>query len=125
MVFITGFRFPFPKLIREFFAHFKISHSQVLPNVWKTLLALLVLSKSSNVEVKLADLLFSYFLKEYDPDKGQYTFYRRKVREHLIVELLSLEKAWKNDFFFISDECLGNKEEEPQIPCGWQKAGKD
>ena len=47
VVFATGFRFPFLSLIREFFAYFEISPSQVLPNVWRTLLALLVLLKSS------------------------------------------------------------------------------
>ena len=45
VAFVACFRFSFPKLVREFFAHFGISPSQVLPNVWRTLLALLVLSK--------------------------------------------------------------------------------
>ncbi|KAL5547977.1 hypothetical protein UlMin_003208 [Ulmus minor] len=37
--FIAGFRFPFPNLIRDFFAYFGISPSQVLPNFWTILLA--------------------------------------------------------------------------------------
>ena len=52
-------------------------------------------------------------MKEYDSEKGRYTLYRRKGREHLIVELSTLDKAWKNSFFFISDNCLENKEGEP------------
>ena len=125
MAFAAGFKFPFPSLISEFFAYFGISPSQVLPNVWRTLLASLVLSKSSNIEFGLTDLLFSYFLREHDSEKGQYTLYRRKSREHLIVELSTLEKMWKNDLFFISDECLDNREGEPQILYAWQKANKD
>ena len=69
LAFIAGFRFPFPNLIRDFFAYFGISLSQVLPNVWRTFLAVLVLSKSSNIEFGLADLLFSYFFKEHDSEK--------------------------------------------------------
>ena len=86
---------------------------------------LLVLSKSSDIDFELADLLFSYFLKEHDLEKGRYTLYRRKGREHLIVELSTSDKAWKNDFFFILDNCLENKEGEPQILCDWRRAGKD
>ena len=106
-------------MIREFFAYFGISPSQVLPNFWRTLLALLVLSKSSNIEFELADLLFSYFLKEHDSEKGQYTLYRRKGFEYWIIEVSTSNKMWKNDFFFISNECLENREGEPQIPYAW------
>ena len=69
------------------------------------------------MEFELTNLLFSYFLKEHDSERGWYTLYRRKGREHLIVELSTSDKAWKNDFFFVSDNCLENKEGEPQIPC--------
>ena len=85
---------------------------------------MLVLSKSSNIEFGLADLLFFYFLKEHDSEKGRYTLYRRRGHEHLIVELSTSDKMWKNDFFFISDDCLENREGVPQIPYAWQKAGK-
>ena len=125
MAFVAGFRFPFSKMIREFFPHFEISPSQVLLNVWRTLLALLVLSTSSDIEFELADLLFSYFFKEHNSEKGRYTLYRRKGREHLITKLSTSDKAWKNDFFLISDNCLENKEGEPQILCVWQKVGKN
>ena len=125
VMFAAGFRFPFPRLFREFFAYFGMSPSQLLPNIWKTLLALLVLAKSSNMEFELADLLFSYFLKEHDLTKCQYTLYRRKGHEHLITELSTSEKAWKNNFFFVSENCLENREWEPQISHAWQKAGKD
>ena len=86
---------------------------------------MLVLSKSSNRDFGLADLLFSYFLKEHDSEKCQYTLYRRRGHEHLIVELSTFDKMWKNDYFFISDDYLENREGEPQIPYAWQKAGKD
>ena len=84
---------------------------------------MLVLSKSSDIEFGLVDLLYSYFLKEHDSEKGRYTLYRRKGREHQIVELSTSNKMWKNEFFFISNDCLENKEGEPQILYAWQKAG--
>ena len=85
-------------------------------------MALLVLAKTSDIEFELADLLFSYFLKEHDSHKGRYILYRRKGHEHLITKMSTSDKAWKNDFFFISDKCLENKEGEPQISFAWQKA---
>ena len=78
-------------------------------NVRRTLLSLLVLAKSSDMEFELADLLFSYFLKEHDSKKGQYTLYRRKGHGHLISQLSTSDKAWVNNFFFISNDCLWNK----------------
>ena len=99
VAFIARFRFLFPKLIRDFFVHFEISPSQVLPNVWRNLLSLLVLAKSLDMELELTDLLYSYFLKEHDSEKRQYTLYRRKGRSHLITELSTFNKLWKNNFF--------------------------
>ena len=124
VAFVADFIFSFPKLFREFFAHFGISLSQLLPNVWRTLLALLVLVKSLDMEFELADLLFSYFLKEHDLDKGWYTLYRRKGHDHLITELSTSDKAWKNNVFFISENLLENKEGEPQISFARQRACK-
>ena len=69
-------------------------------------------------------MLFSYFLKEHNSEKGRYTLYKRMGCEHLVVELSTSNKMWKNDFFFISVECLENKG-KPQISSIWQKAGKD
>ena len=66
VAFIVGFRFPFSTLIRDFFPYFGISLSQVVPNVWRTLISLLILAKSSYMEFELIDLLLSYFLKEHN-----------------------------------------------------------
>ena len=46
VAFIASFRFSFPELLREFFANFGISPSQVLSNIWRTILSLLVLANS-------------------------------------------------------------------------------
>ena len=87
-------------------------------------MALLVLARSSEIEFELTDMLLSYFLKEHDSKKGRYTLNIKKDREHLIAKLSTSNKAWKNDFLFILDECLENKE-GPQILYAWQKEGKD
>ena len=87
-------------------------------------MALLVLAKSSDMEFELADLVYSYILKEHDSDKVWYTLYRRKDHDHLITDLSTSDKAWKNNFFFILENCLENKEGKPQIPFTWKKAGK-
>ena len=79
-------------------------------------LSLLVLAKSLDMEFELADLLYPYFLKEHESENGRYTLYKIKGRSHLITELSTLDKLWKSNFFFISDNWLGNEEGEPQIP---------
>ena len=66
-------------------------------------------------------LVIFLFLKEHDSEKGLYILYKRKGHQHLIVELSTLDKAWKNDFFFISDNCLENKEGKPKFRASGKK----
>ena len=67
-----GMRFPIPKLIRDVCNHYEIAPSQLMPNAWRILMSLESLSIRHGVECKLEEVLFSYYLKEHDTDKGRY-----------------------------------------------------
>ena len=66
-----GMRFPIPKLIRDVCDHYKIAPSQLMPNAWGVMLSLECLSIRHRVDYELGEVLFSYYLKEHDKDKGQ------------------------------------------------------
>ena len=67
------------------------------------------------MEFKLSNMLFSYSLKDHDSEKRRYTLYGRKYRDRLIMELSMSDKQSKSGFFFVSADCLENKEAGPKF----------
>ena len=61
-----------PRLIRDVYDHYLIAPSQLMPNTWRILMALEILSVRQGVECEIRDVLYSYYLKEHDTDKGRY-----------------------------------------------------
>ena len=43
-----------------------------MPNAWRVLMYLESLGVRHGVECEIGEVLFSYYLKEYDTDKGRY-----------------------------------------------------
>ena len=52
--------------------HFEITPNQLMLNVWRLLMALECLSMKSKVDFGLGEILYSYYLKDYDKEKGRY-----------------------------------------------------
>ena len=70
--FQDGLRLPIPKLVREVLDHFEIAPSQLMPNMWHMLISLECLNMQYDVEFGLGEVLFSYYLKEHDKEKGSF-----------------------------------------------------
>ena len=67
-----GMRFPIPRLIRDVCDHYEITPSQLMPNAWRVIMSFESLSTQHGVECEIGEVLFSYYLKEHDTDKGRY-----------------------------------------------------
>ena len=80
-----GMRFPIPRLIRDVCDHYEIAPSQLMPNVWRVLMSLESLSRRHGVDCELGEVLFSYYLKEYDVDKGRYKLIVRVGRVPIVT----------------------------------------
>ena len=65
-------RLSIPKLVKEVFDLFEIASSQLMPNMWRLLMSLECLSIRQNVEYKLGEVLYTYYLKEHDKERGCY-----------------------------------------------------
>ena len=78
-------RFPILRLIRDVCDHYEITPSQLRPIMWRVLMSLESLSVRHGVNCELADVLFSYFLKECDKDKGRFKLIARVGRTPIIA----------------------------------------
>ena len=56
-------------------------------------------------------MLYSYYLKENDIDKGHYQFTLRKDRVLIVTSLRSNDHRWKDKYFFMKGELM-------YWPCG-------
>jgi len=65
-------RFPISRLIRDVCDHYEITPSQLMPNAWRVLMSPESLSVGHWVDCELGVVLFSYYLKEHDKDKGKF-----------------------------------------------------
>ena len=69
-MFRDGVRVPIPKLVWDVLDHYKIAPSQLMLNAWRILMSLECLSMRHGVACELGEVLYSYYLKERDIDKG-------------------------------------------------------
>ena len=67
-----GMWFPIPKLIRDVCDHYEFAPSQLMSNAWRVLMSLESLSIRHRVKCEIGEVLFSYYLKEHEKDKGRY-----------------------------------------------------
>ncbi|KAL5565741.1 hypothetical protein UlMin_028905 [Ulmus minor] len=99
-------RFPIPKLIRDVCDHYEISPSQLMPNAWRVLMSLESISIRHGVECEIGEVLFSYYLKEHDKDKGRYKMITRVGRAPIITCLRTNDRGWKDRFLFVRGELV-------------------
>ena len=88
-MFRDSLRLPIPRLVRDVLDHYKIALSQLMSNDWRILLVLECLSIRHGVECDIGEVLFSYYLKEHDIDKGRYQLITRVSRVPIITCLRS------------------------------------
>ena len=96
-----GMRFPIPSLIRDVCDHYEITPSQLMPNAWRVLMSLESLSRRNSVDCELREVLFSYYLKEHDVDKGRYKLIARVGRAPIVTCLRTNDGGWKDRYLFV------------------------
>ena len=122
--FEAGFRFPVPRLMREVFSHFQIAPSQLMPNSWRVLMTLECISMRHGIEFGLGEMLYTYYLREHDREKGRYNFYVRPDRVQLVNHLKTNDRNWKRSYFFARGELLFGPSGPGDIPSFWMASGE-
>ncbi|CAH9082811.1 unnamed protein product [Cuscuta europaea] len=106
--FKIGMKFPFSSLVRDFLAFVKVSPSQVMPQVWRVLRGLEVLSEKHSIPFSFEDLGFTYDLRS--SGAGRFTLAVKDAREALILRAdKANDRGWMSQFFFVQKDSLGSE----------------
>ncbi|KAL5574240.1 hypothetical protein UlMin_023837 [Ulmus minor] len=106
LMFRDGMRFPIPRLIRDVCDHYEIAPSQLMPNAWRVLMSLESLGSQHGVDCELGEVLFSYYLKEHDVDKGRYKLIARVGRAPIVTCLRTNDRGWKDRYLFVRGDLV-------------------
>ncbi|CAH9090914.1 unnamed protein product [Cuscuta europaea] len=100
-------KFPFSRLVRDFLAFVGVSPSQIMPQVWRVLRALEVLSEKHSLVLDFEDLGFTYDLRSSGADR--FTLAVKEGKEALIHKVdKANDRGWMNLYFFVNKESLGS-----------------
>lgn len=92
-------RFPLHLFIRSILNFFKMAPMQLMPNSWRLLLVLLILSRISKAPFPLDLTAFLYFYYPKDVgDTSHFSFYHRRKSEFLVTGVPFYEKGVKTIF---------------------------
>lgn len=122
--FEAGFRFPVPKLVRDCLSHFGVAPSQLMPNAWRILMSLECISMRTGIEYGLSELLYTYFLREHDREKGRYNLYVRPDRDQLVCCLRTNDRKWKRSYFFARGDLVFGPSGHGDVPSFWMATGE-
>ena len=76
------------------------------------------------IEFRLGEMLYTYFLREHDREKGRYNFYVRPDRVQLVNHLKTNDRGWKQSYFFARGELVFGTSGLRDIPSFWKASGK-
>ena len=122
--FKDGMRLPIPKLVRDILDHYEVAPSQLMPNAWRILMSLEVLSVQHGVEWDVRDVLYSYYLKEHDTEKGRYQLIARIGRVPIITCLRTNDHFWKDRYFFVKGDLVYGPRGPGDAAEHWQTTSK-
>ena len=101
VAFDNGLRFPLHPFIKQVLQHFHICPSQLAPNGWGILVALLVFFRDRGLDVPNVALLLHLFNPTATAE-GFIYFPRRPGAPLVISDLPSSHRTWKIRYFFVS-----------------------
>ncbi|KAL5543291.1 hypothetical protein UlMin_011001 [Ulmus minor] len=120
-----GMRFPIPRLLRDVYDHYEIAPSQLMPNAWRVLMSLESLSVRNGVDCELGEVLFSYYLKEHDKDKGRFKLIAGVGRAPIITYLRTNDRGWKDRFIFVRGDLVWGPRGPGGISGHWKATSRD
>ena len=120
-----GMRFPIPRLIRDVCDHYEIAPSQLMPNAWRVLMSLESLGSRHGVDCELGEVLFSYYLKEHDVDKGRYKLIARVGRAPIVTCLRTNDCGWKDRYLFVKGDLVWGPHRPGGVPGHWKSTSKE
>jgi hypothetical protein len=102
-MFEVGFRFPFPRVVREMLHHLQIAPHQLAPNAWWTFFACMILWPrvlGEGHELLVREFLKIYKLSRNPRSEFTFNFQGHQKTKFILLSGYSSNKFWKDKFFF-------------------------
>ena len=107
---LGGLRLPLNAFARELLTRLGIGVYQLNPNVWRLVVSMQVLWREvfeGNRPLTVDEFLYCYKLSEIKQSLGFYQFTARGKDYRLIKSIVSSDRNWKTEFFFVSGFWVG------------------
>ena len=78
----------------------------------------------SGIEFGVSELLYTYFLREHDHEKGRYNLYVRQDRVQLVNHLRTNDRRWKQSYFFTRGDLVFGLSRQGDAPSFWKAFGE-
>ena len=101
VAFKNNLRFPLHPFIKRVLQHFNVCPSQLSPNFWGILIALLVVFRDKGLGVPIIALFLDLFSAK-EASEGFLYLSKRSNAPMIISDLPSSHKFWKERYFFIN-----------------------
>ena len=108
---LGGLRLPLNAFIRELLTRLGLGVCQLNPNAWRLIVSMQVLWREvfeGDCPFTVDKFLYNYKPSEISQPLGFYQFSARGTDCRLIKSLLTFDRNWKTEFFFVSGFWDGN-----------------
>ena len=83
------------------------------------------LGSRHGVDCELGEVLFSYYLKEHDVDKGRYKLIARVGRAPIVTCLRTNDRGWKDRYLFVRGDLVWGQRGPGGMPGHWKSTSKE
>ncbi|KAL5861729.1 hypothetical protein ACOSQ4_003025 [Xanthoceras sorbifolium] len=90
-----------PSLSRRVLGCFDIAPGQLMPNGWRLLLSVEVFNEQRGFPFSLGNFLHTFYMKSHEDEPGCYLISARPHCPHLITDLTTNDRGWKDMYFFV------------------------
>ena len=119
---LGGLRFPLNAFTRELLVRLGLEICQFNPNAWRLIISMQILWREvfgGDRPFTVDEFLYCYKPLEIHQSPGFYQFTARGRDCRLVKSLVSSDRKWKTEFFFVSSFWAGNP-----MDVGWDTFGR-
>ncbi len=77
------------------------------------------------VDYELGEVLFSYYLKKHDKDKGRFKLIARVGRVPIVTCLRTNDREWKDRFIFVREDLVWGPHGPGGVSSHWKATSKE
>ena len=100
--FVSGLRFPIHPFIRDLFLRLKLAPTQLVPNLWRTVVCCIMIWMSTNEgDILRVEKFLHFYCLGWSKLPGYWEFKPWDKKSRLVFDSPSSLHEWKTNFFFM------------------------